>query len=319
MTEQPFAEINARDSYTFAQANPAPESKWLNELDGTSQASKVWKTGDTPKSGATTGDAANDATKPGAMKSDGDSSKPPIDAGSQKAASGSAKTPDKMNYEENRFGSGVLAPTMVGGVSAAGFSRPAIDVANKLAFNLKGLKGSSQLLLTAKDAANAWITDATATKLLVSRADAMKGITTPTLPSMSQNLKRGALNTLGVGAILEADRAFFREPEDRSWNLSSLTVPIGMAIGRGAGQKLLFSGLGLLSGHALDRIAPPPMPNKSALSTFTTYDALTMGVAFAIPAKSPAVKAGLVGIAWAAGNGMETISGVFQRLKDVER
>jgi len=201
----------------------------------------------------------------------------------------------------------------MGGISAAGLTKPTIAGANNLAYSLRGLQGSSLLGAAAKDAANAWIADASATKLLVSRADVMKGITTPTLPSLSQNIKSGALNTLGVGVVLELERAAFREPEDRSWNISSLTVPIGMALGRRAPDKLLFAGLGLLPGHAIDRIAPPPMQTNSALSTFKSYDAMALGVAFAIPAKSYAVKAGLVGIAWALGNATETISNIYEK------
>lgn len=119
--------------------------------------------------------------------------------------------------------------------------------------------------------------------------------------------------TSGSQVMLEADRVLFRDPEtDRSWNLSSLTVPLGIVLGRGAIQKTLFAGVGLLAGHAVDRIAPPPVQNKSALSTFTTLDAVPLGIAFAIPAKSPAVRAGLVGIAWAMGNTAETVAGGFK-------
>lgn len=314
MAEQPFAEVRAKEPYAVAQANPAPESKWLNELGSGSQASRAWKSDGTTK--------PNDATKLVETTKTGDDAGTP-NAPAETRSQTNEKTPDKTTIEEpvkSRIASGVIAPPLAGGFSASLLTSRTIEAANNLAFQAQRIKSTTPMSMMVRDAGQAWMADATTSKIIVSRADVMKGITAPALPSNASNFKRAALSTLGVGIMLEADRALFRAPEtDRSWNLSSLTVPLGVVLGRGAIQKTLFAGAGLLAGHAVDYIAPPPVQNKSALSTFTTLDAVPLGIAFAIPAKSPAVRAGLVGIAWAMGNGLETVAGGFQRLKDLEQ
>ncbi len=122
------------------------------------------------------------------------------------------------------------------------------------------------------------------------------------------NFKKGVFYTLGTGAALNGDHSLrdrIYGKDATSWETSSLTVPLAMALGKGFGGKTLLTVGALGLGHLADNGVTAPKWIPEPLKHFTVYDAVPMGLAFAVPAKGKWARAGLVGLAWLGGNSAE--------------
>ncbi|MDZ4834238.1 MAG: hypothetical protein SGJ27_10715 [Candidatus Melainabacteria bacterium] len=124
-----------------------------------------------------------------------------------------------------------------------------------------------------------------------------------------QNAKTAFLLTAGTGLFLGADHSV----RDRmygqnapSWETTSLSVPIAMALGNGMKGKIGLGVTALAGGHLIDAGIPAPAWVPESFKHFSAFDALPLGVAFAIPSKNNMAKAFLVGGAALGGNALES-------------
>ncbi len=120
-----------------------------------------------------------------------------------------------------------------------------------------------------------------------------------------QNVKTGFVTTLVTGTILSADEAIrdrIYEKNANSWGLSSLTVPLSLTMGKGLVAKSLLTAGAVGAGHVVDLGLPAPDWVPKSLKHFTVFDGITIGLAATLPSKSRMMKAGMMGLAWLAGN-----------------
>jgi len=130
-----------------------------------------------------------------------------------------------------------------------------------------------------------------------------------TMGGALRNAKTGFLSTLGVGGALELDkmvRGQMYEGGLNSWETTSLTVPLGIALGKGFGGKAFLAGAATVGGHLIDNALPAPDFMPEALKHLSASDGIFLGTAFAIPSKNKLATAAIVGTAWLAGNIAET-------------
>lgn len=95
-------------------------------------------------------------------------------------------------------------------------------------------------------------------------------------------------------------------PSANSWGLQSLSVPIGLTLGKGFwGKSLLVAG-GIASGQALDMAVPAPDWLPESLRHFTMSDGIALSIASEIPTKTRMAKVGVMAAGWLAGNLLES-------------
>ncbi len=97
-------------------------------------------------------------------------------------------------------------------------------------------------------------------------------------------------------------------PSANSWGLQSLSVPIGLVVGKGLwGKSLLVAG-GIASGQLLDTAVPAPDWLPESLRHFTMSDGIALSIASEIPTRSRMAKVGVMGAGWLAGNMLESVT-----------
>lgn len=124
-----------------------------------------------------------------------------------------------------------------------------------------------------------------------------------------RNFTTALASTFGTGVVLAADeraRDYFYEGKTKSWSSSSLSVPLGIAVGKTLKSKSALAILAAGSGHLLDRQITAPDWVPDSLRTFSAFDAVPLGIAFAMPARGKVARSVLVGTAWMAGNAIES-------------
>ncbi len=125
------------------------------------------------------------------------------------------------------------------------------------------------------------------------------------------NAKRSFLYTLGTGSLLAADHSVrdrMYGQDAKSWESSAFTVPLAVTMGTGFKGKALLASGALISGHVLDGAIEAPKWIPESYKHFSAYDAVPLGLAFAIatPSKSKLARTLLVGSAVIGGNALES-------------
>ncbi len=129
-----------------------------------------------------------------------------------------------------------------------------------------------------------------------------------------ENAKKGFIYTLATGGVLEADhnvRDRMYGTDAKSWETSSLTVPLAIGLGSGWKGKALLAAGAVLGGHVVDNELPVPdwMPIPKAAKQFTAFDAASLAIGFGLSAsaKSNWVKAGTIALSVVLGKGADSL------------
>ncbi len=124
-----------------------------------------------------------------------------------------------------------------------------------------------------------------------------------------ENAKRAFLLTAGTGALLSADHSVRERmygSDAKSWETTSLTVPLAMALGNGWKGKAGLGVAAIIGGHMIDGVSEGPSWMPESFKHFSAFDAVPLGLAFAIPSKSKIAKSFMVGTAVLGGNALES-------------
>ncbi len=127
--------------------------------------------------------------------------------------------------------------------------------------------------------------------------------------SAKRNASRAFVLTFSTGALLSGDHSIRERmygADAKSWETTSLTVPLAMALGRKWWGKAGLGAAAIVGGHLVDSFGGPPWVPES-LKHFSVYDAVPLGLAFASRSNNNKLKAGLVTLAAASGNIFESI------------
>lgn len=161
----------------------------------------------------------------------------------------------------------------------------------------RGLLETRQLALTNVD------------KLEVAKTGAMAETKWFTQAGAIDNAKRAFLQTAGTGVFLTADRTVrdrMYGVDAKSWETTSVTVPLAMSLGKGFWGKTGLGASALVAGHVVDGAFEGPSWMPESVKHFSAYDAVPLGLAFAIPSKSKIAKSVLIGTAVIGGNALES-------------
>lgn len=122
------------------------------------------------------------------------------------------------------------------------------------------------------------------------------------------NAKRAFGYTLGTGLAIGVDHSVrdrMYGKDAKSWESTSVTVPLAVSMGAGFKGKAVWTAGALVAGHVADQLPfTPNMPES--FKHFTAWDAVPLGIAFAMNPKGKIAKTALVGTAALLGNGMES-------------
>lgn len=124
-----------------------------------------------------------------------------------------------------------------------------------------------------------------------------------------ENAKRSFLYTAGTGVVLSTDHSVrdrMYGKDAPSWETTSMTVPLSIALGKGFKGKAALTALSVIGGHVVDNNSPITPWVPESFKHFTAFDAVPLGVAFAIPSKGKLARTGLIGTAVLAGNAAES-------------
>jgi len=123
------------------------------------------------------------------------------------------------------------------------------------------------------------------------------------------NAKRAFGLTLGTGMAIEGDH-YVRErmygKDAKSWETTSATVPLAMALGSGFKWKAGLTAVAVAGGHLVDQGIEAPSWIPESLKHFSAFDAVPLGIAFAIPTKGKIAKTAVIGTAAILGNVAES-------------
>jgi hypothetical protein len=130
-----------------------------------------------------------------------------------------------------------------------------------------------------------------------------------TLKGAWENGKRSFFSTLGTGIAIETDHSVRDRMYGKgapSWETSGFTVPLAIAVGETFKSKAGLAIGAVAVGHLIDNASPITPWVPDSFKHFTAFDAVPLGLAFAIPTKGKIAKTALIGTAVLLGNGAES-------------